>query len=69
MRWNEVVKKIKKIGYKKGVRTRHKTIWNCPCPIEEGTHPVGVGNQPSKECHFEGLKSQLGPHKNEFGKT
>ena len=69
MRWNEVIKKLKKLGYKEGKRSKHRTIWNCPCSLKQEGHPVGVGNHPSEECYFEGLKRQLGPHKKDFGKT
>jgi len=65
MKWNEIIKKIKKIGYSEGKRVTHCTIWNCPCPSKE--HPVGLGNHPSEECRFSGLKRQLGPHAAEIG--
>ena len=65
MRWKEVIKRLKKIKYKEGVRKTHFTQWNCPCPNME--HPVGVGNHLTEECRFGGLKRQLGPHANEFG--
>lgn len=67
MKWNEVTKRLKKIKYSKGARTRHYTIWNCPCTIEEDSHPVGVGLHPTEECRFGGLKRQLGPHAKDFG--
>lgn len=66
MRWNEVIKKLKKIKYKEGTRTRHYTIWNCSC--QDKNHPVGVGNHLTEECRFGGFKRQLGPHAKEFGK-
>jgi len=43
MRWNEIIKKLKKLKYTEGHRTRHYTIWNCSCPNKD--HPVGVGSQ------------------------
>ncbi len=69
MRWSEVIRKLKKIKYKPGTRKTHYTTWNCPCPISGETHPIGIGNHLTEECRFEGLKRQLGPHKQEFGKT
>ena len=66
MRWNEVIKRLKKIKFTPGYRTRHFTIWNCPCP--NMNHPVGVGNHGSEEARFGGFKKQLGPHLDEFGK-
>lgn len=68
MRNNEIVKRLKRIGFNQGIRKRHYTIWNCPCSKEIGAHPVHVGNQPSKELYFKGTKGQLGPHREEFGK-
>jgi len=66
VRNNEIIKRLKKIGYKEGTRVTHYTFWNCPC--KENAHPVGVGNQPSKESYFKGYKKQLGSHAKEFGK-
>ncbi len=66
MRNNEIVKKLKKIKFKEGIRTKHYTIWNCPCMGKN--HPVNVGNQPSKECYFQGFKKQLDIHYKDFGK-
>lgn len=67
MKNNEIIRRLKRIKYKEGVRTRHYTIWNCPC-TEGITHPVGVGNHPSDECYFKGIKKQLGPHYDQFMK-
>ncbi|OGG29421.1 hypothetical protein A3A63_02395 [Candidatus Gottesmanbacteria bacterium RIFCSPLOWO2_01_FULL_46_9] len=65
MRWNEVIRKLKKLKFKEGVRKTHYTIWNCPCTKE--AHPIGVGNHLTEECRFNGLKRQLGPHADDFG--
>ena len=67
MRWNEVTKKLRKIGYKEGERATHYTVWNCPCNNDVGSHPVGVGLHATEECRFHGLKRQLGPHAKDFG--
>lgn len=66
MKWSEVRKKIKKIGYKEGEKTNHFTTWNCPC-INGESHPVGLGNHLTEECRFGGLKRQLGPHAKQIG--
>lgn len=66
MKNSEISKRLKKIGYIQGTRTRHYTIWNCSC--ENKLHPVGVGNHPSRESYFKGYKKQLGPHLKDFGK-
>ena len=65
MKWSEITRKIKKIGYTEYKRVTHYTTWNCPCPNKE--HPVGIGNHPNEECRFGGLKRQLGPHAEEIG--
>jgi len=66
MKNNEIIKRLKRIGYKPGVSTRHTQIWNCPCP--DMSHPVGVGHHPARESYFKGYKKQLGPHLKDFGK-
>lgn len=66
MRWNEVIKRLKKIKYSPGDRKTHYTVWNCPC--SDMSHPVGVGNHQTEEARFEGFKRQLGPHLKDFGK-
>ncbi len=69
MKWREVIKKLRKIKYREGRRTRHYTIWNCPCETNAGNaHPVGVGNHLTEDCRFKDFKRQLGPHLKEFGK-
>lgn len=63
MRNNEIIKKLKKMKFTEGRRSTHVTYWNCP----DGTHVVGVGNHPPKECHFlNSILRDLGPHKKDF---
>lgn len=67
MRNNEIVKRLKKIGFKQGRRATHITYWNCPCP--EKNHVVGVGNHPSAECYFvNNILKDLGTHRKDFEK-
>jgi len=62
---NEIIKRLKKIGFTKGRTSRHSTMWNCPC--SEKNHVVGVGNHPSDECWFlPQVHKRLGPHIGEF---
>jgi len=59
MRWSEIERKAKKKGYKEGKRTRHFTIWDCPCPNK--AHPIYLQNHPSGECrYFNSLKKKMG---------
>ena len=64
MTWRQVAKKLRKIGYAEGVRTRERTIYNCPC--ENKAHPVGVINHPSKEAYPWDYKKKMGPHWKNF---
>ncbi len=49
--------------FTEGKRSTHVTFWNCP----DGTHVAGVGNHPSKECHFlNSILRDLGHHKKDF---
>lgn len=66
MKWRQIEKKLKKIGFCKGEKSKHRTIWNCPCPTKE--HPVGVENHPNKEAYPYDYKKKLGPHLKDFGK-
>ena len=66
MKWRQVEKRLRRIGYKEGERSRERTIWNCPCPGM--VHPVGVGNHPSQEAYPWDYKRKLGSHLKAFGK-
>lgn len=65
MKWKQIERRLKKIGYSKGEKSNHRTIWNCPCFNKE--HPVGVENHPSKEAYPYDYKRKLGPHLKQFG--
>jgi len=65
MRWRQVEQKLKDIGFTEGAMSKHRTIWNCPCPSHE--HAVGVENHPSKEAYIHDYKRKLGPHRKDFG--
>ena len=65
MKWSKVIQKITRIHYVKYRKATHFTIWNCPC--FDKAHPLGVGNNPAKECRLENqLKRRLGPHYQDF---
>ena len=68
MKWSKVTQKLTRIKYIKWRKATHFTIWNCPCG--DKVHPVGIGNNPAKECRLGGyLKRQLGPHYEDFLKA
>lgn len=64
MKWRQIEKRLKKIKYVPGEKSRERVIWNCPCL--DKAHPVSVGLHPSQEAYPYDLKKQLGPHKEEF---
>lgn len=66
MTWRQIERKLRRMGFTPGITTRHRTIWNCPCPTKE--HAVGVENHPNKEAYPYDYKRKLGPHLKEFGK-
>lgn len=66
MNWRQVAQRLRKIGYSEGPSTRHRTIYNCPCPNHD--HPVGVGHHPTQEAFPNDYKRKLGPHLKDFGK-
>lgn len=67
-KWRKVLQKLIAIGYTKGVMSKHRTIYNCPCPNHE--HPVGVEtNHLCDEAYPYDYKRKLGPHLKDFGKV
>lgn len=66
MTWKSIEKKLRRCGFTKGEKSRHRTIWNCPCTTME--HAVGVENHPNKEAYPYDYKRKLGPHLECFGK-
>lgn len=67
MKWRQVEKKLRALGFTKGATSRHRTIWNCPCASHE--HAVGVENHPSSEAYIFDYKRKLGIHLDDFGKV
>lgn len=67
MNWRQIARKLKKIGFLEGERSKHRTIWNCPCLTKD--HPVGVENHPNEEAYPHDYKRKLGPHLKDFGKA
>ncbi len=47
-RYNEIVEKLKAIGFTKGKTTLHFVYWICPCPTHEHVVPL-VANHPSEK--------------------
>lgn len=66
MKWRQIEKKLRRIGFTKGEMSTHRTIWNCPCA--DKSHAVGVENHPAKEAYPYDYKRKLGPHLKDFGK-
>ncbi len=66
MKWPQVEKRLRAIGFIEGERTKHHKIMLCPCPNHE--HSVGVENHPTKEAYIFDYKRKLGPHLKDFGK-
>ncbi|OGE00047.1 hypothetical protein A3J17_05170 [Candidatus Curtissbacteria bacterium RIFCSPLOWO2_02_FULL_40_11] len=64
MNWRQVERKLRKINYTKGERSKERIIYNCPCP--DKSHPVGVGLHPSQEAYPHDYKRKLGPHLDDF---
>ena len=65
MKWRQVEQRLRNCGFTIGTQSKHRTIWNCPCPHHE--HAVGVENHPSNEAYIFDYKRKLGPHRECFG--